>query len=335
MRAFIKTTYGGPEILRLETIEKPAVKADEVLVKVEANSANPADWHLLRGTPFLARFAFGLFKPKNKIPGADFAGIVEATGSSVTQLKPGDRVFGENLSGGAFAEYTAVPARVCALMPRKADFATMAAVPIAGLTALQALVTHGGIKAGETVLINGASGGVGHFAVQIAKAYGAEVIAVCSARNSAFVKKLGAGKVLAYDQENIHRHSKQYDLVLDANGNLSYDDYKRMGRRGVMVGFTTLQHMAGVLLKKALGRYPLVQFTAQANTKDLQTLASLIEAGKINVCLDKVFNYKEIPEAISYIEAMRTRGKVSMVWTDTDGQNGLSTSLTEKQPHAD
>ena len=300
----------------MEEVAKPALKEGHVLVKVAANSANPADWHIMRGEPVLARFAFGLFKPKSKykIPGADFAGVIEEVGSHVSHFKRGDRVFGETLQGGAFAEYLCVAANVCGLMPEGTGFAQMASVPIAGLTALQALITHGKLKAGESVLVNGASGGVGHFAVQIAKAYGATVTGVCSGKNADFVKTLGADQVIAYDQENIHQHQGKYNLILDTHGNLSHDDYTRMGERGVGVGFTTMGHMIAQTLKGAIGKFPLTQFTAQANTKDLETLALLIQNGAITVHIEKTYSYKEIPEAIRYIEAMRTRGKVAMVW---------------------
>ncbi len=314
MKAFTKTKYGGPEVLRLEEVDKPMVKDDHILVKVLANSANPADWHILRGEPFFARFTSGLFKPKDKIPGADFAGIVAETGGNVKRFKVGDRVFGETLLGGGFAEYVSAPENVCAIMPESAGFATMASVPVAGLTALQALITHGKLKAGETVLINGASGGVGHFAVQIAKAYGAAVTAVCSGKNADFVKGLGADKVIAYDKENIHQHKGKYDLVIDTNGNLFHADYKRMGERGVMVGFTTLGHMFSLLFRKAISKFPLIQFTAEADSEDLQTLAALIGEGKVTPHIEKSYSFEDIPAAIRYIEAMRTRGKVAMVW---------------------
>lgn len=316
MKAFVKTAYGPPEILRLEEVEKPLVKDDHILVKVMANSANPADWHLIRGEPFFARFSSGLFKPKEKIPGADFAGTVVETGSKVTGFKVGDNVFGETLMGGAFAEYVSVPVTVCGKMPNNASFVQMASMPVAGLTALQAIVTHGKLKAGETVLINGASGGVGHFAVQIAKAYGAVVTAVCSGKNADFVKSLGADEVIAYDKQSIHQHNGNYDLIVDANGNLAYADYKRLGKRGVMVGFTTMGHMFSTLIRKPFGSFPLTQFTAAANATDLQTLAALVEQGKVKPQIEKLYAYQEIPAAISYIEAMRTRGKVVMQWTD-------------------
>lgn len=316
MKAYTKTIYGGPEVLKLEEVEKPELKDDHILVKVMANSANPADWHIIRGKPFFARFSFGLFKPKDKIPGADFAGIVEAVGKNVTHFKTGDRVFGESLKGGAFAEYISVPAAVCATMPVTANFSEMAAVPVAGLTALQAIVTHGKIREGETVLINGSSGGVGHFAVQVAKAYGAKVTAICSSKNMEFVKSLGADEVIAYDKENIHQHNGRYDLVADINGNLYHKDFKRMGQRGVSVGFTSMGHMMVLLLNKAVSKFPLSQFTAVANARDLETLALLVQSGKVKAHIEKTYSYKQIPEAIGYIEAMRTRGKVVMVWED-------------------
>lgn len=277
MKAYIKTTYGGPEVLRLETVEKPRPKAHELLVEVMANSANPADWHIIRGKPIFARLTMGVFRPKQRIPGADFAGVVVDAGEQVRRFQIGDRVFGETLEGGAFAEYTCVPESVCATMPPQTGFAEMAGVPIAGLTALQAIVTHGKLQKGETVLINGSSGGVGHFAVQIAKAYGGHVTAVCSSRNASFVTALGADRVIAYDEGGMADVDRSFDLVLDTHGNLTYTDYRRWGKRGVMVGFTTVGNLFGLLLRKALGRFPLAQFTAEA-------------------------------------KAMRTRGKVAIVW---------------------
>lgn len=314
MKAFTKSKYGGPEVLQLEEVDKPVLKDNCLLVRIMANSANPADWHIIRGKPFFARFSSGLFKPSYKIAGADFAGIVEETGTQVTRFKPGDRVFGEMLDGGAFAEYASIPENVCALMPDDSGFTEMACVPIAGLTAFQAVIEHGKLKNGETVLVNGASGGVGHFTVQIAKAYGGRVTGVCSGRNVDFVKSLGAHEVIAYDEIDIHNYNGKYDLIIDTNGNLDYGDFKRMGRRGVLTGFTTLGHMISVMAASAFGKFPLAQFTARAKVRDLETLADMIEHGKINVHIEKTFPYKEIPEAISFIERMRTRGKVAMTW---------------------
>ncbi len=315
MKAYTRTRYGGPEILKIEEVTKPSDPGDEeVVVKVIANSMNPADWHLLRGKPFFARFTVGLFKPNSKIPGADFAGIVEMVGRKVTHLKPGDHVFGETLLGGAFAEYICAPGKVCAKMPEGSGFKEMAAVPVAGITAYQGLVTHGKLQAGETVLINGASGGVGHFAVQIAKALGAKVTAVCSSRNVEFVRSLGADHTIAYDQEDIHAHGGNYDLVVDSNGNLTHSDFRRMGNRGITIGFTNMGNMFRLLLKKAVNKFPLTQFTAEADSKDLEALANMVAAGKIKPHIEKVYPYTELPAAISYIEAMRTRGKVVVNW---------------------
>ncbi len=314
MKAIVKFKYGGPEVLQLAEVEKPTVKENHLLIKVKANSANPADWHIMRGKPVLSRFVFGLFKPKFPILGADFSGIVEGVGTGVSDFKVGDRVYGEMFNGGAFAEYVCLPDSVCGLMPDEADFIEMACAPIAGLTALQSLIKHGKIKEGESVLINGSSGGVGHYAVQVAKAYGARVTAVCSSRNVDFVKSLGADQVIAYDQQNIHEYNGQHDLVLDTNGNLNHDDFTRLGKRGVVIGFTTIGHMMSVMLKQAFSKFPLIQFTAKANTEDLNTLSGLIKENKVKTHIEKIYPYSEIPEAIGYIESMRTRGKVAMQW---------------------
>jgi len=169
-------------------------------------------------------------------------------------------------------------------------------------------------------LINGSSGGVGHFAVQIAKAYGAQVSAVCSGKNIDFVKNLGADHVIAYDKENSIEQNGKYDLIIDTHGNLSHEDFKRLGKRGVLLGFTTMRHMISVLAKSVFSKFPLIQFTSEANTKDLEILASLIQSKQIKVHIEKTFSYKNIPEVISYIEAMRTKGKVAMIWGDTDNR---------------
>lgn len=318
MKAFTKLRYGGPEVLQLEDLDIPAVKDGHLLVKVKANSANPADWHILRGSPFIARFSFGLLKPKHKILGADFAGVVEEVGPNVEHFNAGDRVFGETLQGGAFAEYTCVPANACGKIPEGLAFPEMASTPIAGITALQALITHGKLKDGESVLINGASGGVGHFAVQIAKAYGAHVTGVCSSKNKDFVKSLGADEVIAYDKESIHNHNRKYDLVVDNHGNLFLQDFQRMGKRGVLVGFTKMGHMMWLLIKAGFSKFQLAQFTAEANTEDLEALAALMQHGKIKAHIDKTYPHHEIPNAIGYIEGMRTRGKVVMVWDEAE-----------------
>jgi NADPH:quinone reductase-like Zn-dependent oxidoreductase len=313
VKAITKHRYGGPEVLQLEEVEKPKPEKGEILVKVMANSPNPADWHIMRGEPKFARLSFGLFKPKDKMFGADFAGVVEETGEG-TQFKKGDRIYGESLDGGAFAEYISAAENICGKMPESSSFTEMACVPIAGLTALQGLITHGKLKEGESVLINGASGGVGHFAVQVAKAYGAKVTGVCSSRNVSFVSNLGADQVIAYDQEDIHKHPGKYDLVIDTNGNLKHSDFTRMGKRGVVIGFTTMSNMLGVVARNAFSKFKIKVFTASANPEDLTTLANLVESDKLKPHIEKVYSYEEIPDAIGYIEDMRTRGKVAMVW---------------------
>lgn len=312
MKAFTKKQYGGPEVLELAEVERPVIKEGCLLIKIIANSVNPADWRVLRGKPWPSRFVFGLIRPKDKIPGVDFAGIVEQVGENVRRFKAGDKVFGASLGTGVFSEFACVPENICTHMPQGSRFSEMACVPIAGLTALQALVTHGQIKKGESVLINGSSGGVGHFMIQIAKTYGATVTAVCSSRNVDFVKSLGASQVIAYDEENIHHHQGKYDLVIDVNGNLRFKDFRRMGKRGVMVGFTNLSHLFTMLLKKSFSKYPLSHFTAGPNIPDLEMLGRLIQKGSLKVHMDSVYSFEKIPQAIARVETKKVRGKVAV-----------------------
>lgn len=314
MKAITKYKYGGPEQLALEDIERPTLKDDHVLIKIKANSINPADWRTLRGKPILARFTHGLFKPSRKVLGIDFAGTVETVGQGVTKFKVGDRVFGAMMMGGAFSEYACVPESVCAHMPEKKTFDEIACMPLAGLTAFQALITYGKLREGESVLINGSSGGVGHLAVQIAKAYGAHVTAICSSQNIRFVKSIGADKLIDYMKEDIHQHNGEYDLVIDVYGNLTLADFKRMGKRGVMLGFTTMKHLISVLLKNVIRKFPLIQFTVEINNEDLIALSSLIQGGKLRVNVDKTYSYDEIADAIDHIEKMRTQGKIAISW---------------------
>lgn len=314
MKAYTRYVYGGPEVLHLEEIDKPVLKDDHILVKIIASSANPADWRILRGKPFFSRFTYGLFKPKDKVIGSDFAGIVEDVGRSVTLFKAGNHVFGSTLKGGTFADYIGVPADACGLMPDDISFMESACMPLAGVTALQSLIEDGELTHGETVLINGATGGVGHFAVQIAKAYGARITAVCSDNNTEFAKWLGADKVIAYDKEDIHRHNEKYDLVIDVNGNLTYRDFKRMGRRGVLVGFTTMKNMFSVLMRANIGTFPIKRAAAKVNTKDLETLSTLFQSKKLKTYIERTFTRTQIPGAIAYIEGMRTKGKVGIAW---------------------
>lgn len=316
MKAFTRKKYGGPEVLHLTEENIPSLKPGHLLIRIKANSVNPADWHIIRGEPFIARFSFGLFKPKDKIPGVDFAGVVEQVGEGVKSFTQGDAVFGESLAGGAFAQYICVPENICAKIPDKISFLEMASLPVAGLTALQSVITHGNVQKNEKILINGSSGGVGHLTVQVAKICGAHVTAVCSSRNVDFVKDLGADQVIAYDKINIHEHPDKYDLVIDTHGNLTFADFKRMGNRGVLVGFTTLGNMMQVTLAKTFRNFPLKIFTATCNTKDLQQLSEWVESKKLKVSIEKKYPYNELPSAISYIEAMHTRGKVVVFWDE-------------------
>ncbi len=313
MKAIIYTRYGSPDVLQFTEIEKPAPKANEVLVKVYAAAANPLDWHLMRGAPFLARLEGGLFKPKETRLGADLAGRVEAVGAGVTQFKPGDEVFG-NMFGhglGAFAEYCCVPEDALVRKPALVSFENAAAVPVAALTALQGLRNKGQIQAGQKVLINGASGGVGTFAVQIAKAWGAEVTGVCSGRNMEMVRTIGADHVIDYTKEDFTKNGQQYDLIFCAVGNRSIADYKRaLKPEGIcaIAGFTTLpllfQHMT--LGGKRVG---LMQ-TVKTNQKDLVFMKELLEAGKVVPVIDRCYPLAETAEAIRYLETGRARGKV-------------------------
>lgn len=314
MKAIVYTKYGSPDVLELKEVEKPTPKAHEVLIKVHAASANPADWHLMRGEPFIARFANGLRKPKNTRLGADVAGRVEAIGNSVTHFQVGDAVFGElPLNGmGSFADYVCVPETLLALKPANLPFEQAAAAPLAALTALQGLRDKGQIKPGQKVLINGASGGVGTFAVQIAKALGAaEVTGVCSTRNVELVRSIGADQVIDYTQTDFTSNGRHYDLIFDAVGNRTVADLKRaLTPTGIasVAGFTTL----GLLFQHMLlgGKKVGMMETAKTDPKDLLILKDLLERGKIIPVIDRTYGLAETADAIRYLETGRARGKV-------------------------
>ena len=313
MKAIVYTKYGSPDVLQLKEVEKPAPKADEVLVKVHAASANPADWHLMRAEPFLARFANGLLKPKNTRLGADVAGSVEAVGSNVTQFKVGDDVFGEMALDtlGCFAEYVCAPEDLVALKPANLTFEQAAAVPLAAFTALQGLRDKGQIRPGQKVLINGASGGVGTFAVQIAKSFGTEVTGVCSTRNVELVRSIGADHVIDYTQVDFTQNGQQYDLIFDAVGNRSVADIRRaLSPTGIcsVAGFTSLSRLFQVMLLggKKIG----LMETAKTNQKDLLIIKELLETDKVVPVIDRRYPLAETAEAIRYLETGRARGKV-------------------------
>ena len=313
MQAIVYTTYGSPDVLQLNDIEKPTPKDNQLLVKVHAASANPADWHLMRAEPFLARLANGLLKPKNTRLGADVAGRVEAVGRNVTQLHVGDDVFGSMALSelGSFAEYVCAAEELLALKPAKLTFEQAAAVPLAAFTALQGLRNKGQIQPGQKVLINGASGGVGTFAVQIAKSFGTEVTGVCSTRNLDMVRSIGADHVIDYTQADFTKNGQRYDLIFDAVGNRSVADYKRaLSPNGIcaVAGFTNLSRLFQVMLLG--GKKVGMMETAKANKKDLVYIKELLEAGKVVPVIDRCYPLREVPEAIRYLEAGRARGKV-------------------------
>ncbi len=319
MKAIIYETYGSADVLQLKDVEKPAPQPNEVLVKVHASSANPLDWRMMRATPFLARLENGLFKPKETRLGADLAGRVEAVGSSVTQFRPGDEVFGDNFGSGlgAFAEYVCVSEERLALKPSRVSFEDAAAVPLAAMTALQGLQL-GKIQPGQKVLINGASGGVGTFAVQIAKALGAEVTGVCSTRNMEMVRSIGADHVIDYTQEDFTRSGQQYDLIYCAVGNHSITEYKRALRpQGVCViaGFTSLRLMFEHLIlgprrSKVGGQRVGIMGTVKSNRDDLEMLRQLLETGKVMPVIDRCYALDQVPDALRYLETGRAKGKV-------------------------
>src|SRR5919109_334154 len=311
MKAFVYEKYGPPETLRMAEVEKPAPDADDALVKVLAVSVNPADWHSMRGKPLFSRLTLGLVRPKHKVLGVDIAGEVEAVGSGVTRFTPGDEVYANLLDHGygGFAEYVSVPVDVVYLKPSNLSFEEAAAVPMAAVTALQGLRRHGEIQPGQRVLVNGASGGVGSFAVQIAKSYGAEVTGVTSTGNTDLVRSLGADHVVDYTTTDFTRGGR-YDLILDTVGNRSVADLRRAlaeGGRAAVTGFTSMGKLMGVSLR---GGKDVAQVSAHVATKDLEQLSELIEAGKVRPVIDRRYPFDEIPAAIAYLERGHARGEV-------------------------
>jgi NADPH:quinone reductase-like Zn-dependent oxidoreductase len=312
MKAFLYEKYGPPEMLRMAEVEKPAPGADEALVKVLGVSVNPADWHSLRGKPLFSRLTLGLLRPKHQILGVDIAGQVEAVGSGVTRFKPGDEVYANLLDHGygGFAEYVSVPVDVTSSKPANLSFEEAAAVPMAAVTALQGLRHHGEIRPEQKVLANGASGGVGTFAVQIAKSYGAEVTGVTSTRNIDLVRSLGADHVVDYTTTDFAPTGRRYDLILDTIGNRSVPDLRRAlaeGGKAAVTGFTSVGHLMAVSLR---GEKDIAQVEAHVTTKDLELLSELIEAGKVRPQIDRRYPFAEIPAAVAYLEQGRARGKV-------------------------
>jgi NADPH:quinone reductase-like Zn-dependent oxidoreductase len=318
MKAIVYEEYGSPDVLELKEVEKPTPKDDEVLIKVHAASVNAADLHLLRADPFLVRLSSGILKPKNKILGADIAGRVEAVGSNVKQFKPGDEVFGDisACGWGGFAEYVCARENALVLKPANITSEESAAVPMAAVTALQGLRDKGQIQPGQKVLINGASGGVGTFAVQIAKSFGAEVTGVCSTGKLDMVRSIGADHVIDYTQEDFTQNGHRYDLILAANGYHSISDYKRvLTPKGTYV----MSGGAGAQLFQAMLQGPWISMTgsqkmgnllAKPNNADLAFVKDLLEAGKVVPVIDKRYPLSEVPEALRYLEEGHAMGKV-------------------------
>jgi NADPH:quinone reductase-like Zn-dependent oxidoreductase len=318
MKAIVYTEYGSPDALRLTEVAKPVPKDDEVLVKVSATSVNALDWRLLRGKPIFVRLMIGgLLKPKNQIPGADIAGRVEAVGGNLTQFKPGDEVFGvRGKSGGGFAEYVCTTEDRLARKPANLSFEQAAAVPVAALTALRGLRDKGRIQAGQKVLVDGASGGVGTFALQIARSFGAEVTAVCSTKSLSVARSIGADHVFDYTQEDFTRNGQLYDLILAANAYHSIFDYKRaLSPNGtyVMTGGGGAQILQAMFLGPWIsmtGNKKMGVLMAKQSKEDLRVLAELLEAGKIVPVIDRRYPLSEAAEAVRYLEQGHAGGKV-------------------------
>jgi NADPH:quinone reductase-like Zn-dependent oxidoreductase len=319
MDAIVYRQYGSPDVLKLEQVEKPTPAANELLIKVHDASLNPLEWHFMRGTPYIMRLQVGMGRPKVTRLGIDFSGTVEAVGADVRQFKVGDDIFGA--ANGALAQYVTSTEIGLALKPSNMTFAQAAAVPIAAITALQGLRDKGQIKAGQKILINGASGGVGTFAVQIAKSFGADVTGVCSTRNVNLVRSLGADHVIDYTKEDFTKGSERYDLIFDTVGNHALLDYRRvLNPHGifVIVGAQSDDPWLGPLSSpiKAFVISPFISqkfsmLMADVNqTSDLDTLRDLMQAGKVTPVIDRQYPLKETPAAMRYLEQGHARGKV-------------------------
>ncbi len=321
MKAIVQTEYGSPDVLSLAEVDMPAVKDNGVLVRVQATSVNAGDWHLMRGTPFIARLAFGLRKPKFQTLGMDVAGRVEAVGKNVTQFQPGDEVFGDlsECGFGAFAEYVCAAKNALVLKPKNITFEQAATVPGAALTALHGLCKCGQIQAGQRVLINGASGGVGSFAVQIAKASGAEVTAVCSAQKVEMMRSIGADHIIDYTKTDVTKHGKQYDLILDAAAFRSIFDYLPIltpTGTYVLVGGSTTRLFQVMLflgpLISLMSHRKVKCFTLSPSQADLITLRDLLEASKIVPFIDRCYPLSDVPIAIRQMEDRQVQGKIAI-----------------------
>jgi NADPH:quinone reductase-like Zn-dependent oxidoreductase len=318
MKAIVYTKYGPPDVLELREIERPTPKDEEVLIRVYASSVNYGDWGLLRGEPFFLRMAGGLLKPKIMILGGDVAGRVEAVGRNVKQFQPGDEVFGDLswCGRGGFAEYVSVPDNALALKPANISFQEAAAVPMAAVVALQGLRDKGQIQSGQKVLINGASGGVGTFAVQIAKSFGAEVTAVCSTRNLDIARSIGADHVIDYTRKDFTKSDQRYDLIIAANGYHPISDYRRaLSPEGIYVctGGSLAQIFQSMLLgpwMSKTGGKKMGNLAHRPDLKDLVFIKELLESGRVEPVIDRRYMLSEVPEAFRYFGEGHACGKV-------------------------
>ncbi len=319
MKAIVYRHYGSPDVLSYEETAKPVPTDNEVLIKVRAASVNPYDWHFMRGTPYLIRLFAGLRVPKDIRLGSDVSGEVETIGQAVTQFKPGDLVFGS--CRGAYAEYACAAESALAIKPQNVTFEEAASVPIAAFTALQGLRDKAHIQPRQKVLINGASGGVGTFAVQIAKSFGADVTGVCSTRNVEMVRSIGADRVIDYTQKDFTRADRHYDIIFDAVGNHSLSARRRvMSRNGVLVmaGAPSGNWMIGTIIGGAIqarvlsliGSRSFIGLHAKLNKEDLLFIGELMRAGKIKPVIDRTYPLSQTAEAIRYLEQGHARGKV-------------------------
>lgn len=320
MKAVVFHDYGSPDALKCEDIEKPAPGDNEVLIKVRATSVNPVDWHGMRGKPYVMRMMGGLRKPKSTRLGCDVAGKIEAIGRNVTQFKRGDELFGCGLGLGTLAEYVCAPASSAFVTkPKSLTFEQAAAVPVAALTALQGLRDKGQIQPGHSVLINGAAGGVGTFAVQIAKTFGANVTGVSSTRNVDMVRSLGADRVIDYTKEDFTKGTQRYDVILDAVGNHSLSAYKRVlnpkgvcaivaGPDGLLLG--PLARFIQALALSPFVNQKFLPFIARPNKEDLTILSKLMETGKVTPVIDRCYRLSEVSQAFQHLEEGHARGKV-------------------------
>ncbi len=312
MKAWLWERYGPPEALRLADVETPTAGPGEVLVKVEAASVNAADWHSMRGKPLFSRLTLGLMRPKHRTLGVDVAGRIESVGPGVTTRSPGDEVYGNLLEHGygGFAEYVSAPVDALAPKPASLSYPDAAAVPMAGVTAFQGLRHHGEIHPGHRVLINGGSGGVGTFAVQIAKSYGPDLTVVTSATNVDPVRSLGADHVVDYATTDFVDIGQRYDLILDTVGNRTAPDLRRALADGGKAAVTGFSNMTNLLSTSLRGGKDVTQVKAHVGSEDLNHLSSLVDAGKMRPVVDRTVGFSEVPAAIAYVENGHARGKV-------------------------